>query len=287
MNYLAPQLKDDYEFIVREFCPEDNHADGRISEMDVLKAHYVLSDFFIKRGDAVRFGVLNYHMLSSAVGRQDVEFDGHKKWTDQYHRMATLVYGLTKDHAFQDGNKRTALLALLLHLNQFKRELVVDKSYLEQLIVNIAAGNLAYYKKEYKQYKDFDDPEIEIIAHKLRNWTRARDTRLYTITYSDLNTNLHRFGVSLEDPKGNAIGVYMEKDSKSFFVSKKKKVRVCQIGFPGWKKQICDKDLKDLLKATGLTPDNWVDSAVLFKGETPIYELIKEYRGPLERLKDQ
>ncbi len=286
MNYLAPQLKDDYEFIVREFSPEDNHSEGRISELDVLKAHYVLSDFFLKHGEAVRYGVLNYPMLSSAVGRQDVEFDGHKKWTDQFHKMATLVYGLTKDHAFQDGNKRTALLALLLQLNQFKRELAVDKSFLENLIVNIASGNLEFYK-EYKQYRDSDDPEIEVIAHKLRNWTRARDTRLYTITYSDLNTSLHRFGVTLEEPKGNSIGVYIERDTKTFFVSKKKKVRVCLIGFPGWKKQICDKDLKDLLRTTGLTPDNWVDSAVLFKGETPIYELIREYRGPLERLKDK
>ena len=287
MNYLAPDLRDDYEYVLREFKPDDNHSDGRISELDVLKAHYVLSDFFLKNGDAVRYGVLNYNMLASAVSRQDVEFDGHKKWTDQFHRMATLVFGLTKDHAFQDGNKRTALLALLLHLNQNKRVLVVEKSFLETLIVNIASGNIEFYKKEYKQYKDSDDPWVELIAHKLRNWTRARDTRLYTITYSDLDTSLHRFGVSLEDPRGNSIGVYVKKETKFWFRSVSSKVRVCQIGFPGWKKQISDKDLKHLLNETGLTPDNWVDSAVIFKGETPIYELIKEYRKPLDRLKDK
>lgn len=288
MNYLKPALRDDYEYIVRTYHPNEFKENNCLSESDVLKAHYILSDFFLDKGEEVRFGILNYDMLASAVHRQYVEYAGVRKWNDPFHLMATLVFGLTKDHAFHDGNKRTALLCLLLGLNMNKRELNVKKSFLELLMVRIASNGLEEYK-DFKRFKDTDDPEVNFIAQMIRNWTRARNTRLYTITFAELNTNLSKFNVFLDKPSGNMIDVFKEVEKSSLFSNQKKTIRkrICQIGFPGWKKQIGDHELKKLLAKVGLDAQHGYDSDVFFNGAVPTYELLEEYKGPLERLKDK
>ena len=198
MNYLKPQLRDDYDYVVRTFNPSDYRIDNCLSELDVLKAHYILSDFFLDKGEEVRFGVLNFNMLASAVSRQYVEFSGEQKWTDPFHRMATLAFGLTKDHAFHDGNKRTALLSILLGLNMQKRELNVPKSYLEILMVRIAANELNRYKA-FKQYVNKPDAEILFIADFIRHNTRRIDKEVHSLTYAEFDTKLRQFKVWLEN----------------------------------------------------------------------------------------
>lgn len=277
---LSQTLQEDYDAVVAAFHPSENCEDGGLSEADILKAHYILSDYFLKKGEAVRYGVLNFDMLSSAVNRQFVGFGGQVKWKDPFCKMATLTFGLTMDHAFHDGNKRTALLSLLLYLNNHKRVVNVPKIELETLMVRIAAHQLYLYD-EFRDFNGKDDAEVRFIANRVRAWTRPVNNRLYTITYSDLNTRLRDFGFWIDKPSGNSIGVYRK--SSVLGIPK----RVCKIGFPGWSKQISDKDLKYLLQMTQLTATYGCDSDVFFRFAQPTYELLEEYREPLERLKDQ
>lgn len=88
---------------------------------------------------------------------------------------------------------------------------------------------------------------------------------------------------------GNSINVYkLEKGWIPFIdKGKEKKKRICQVGFPGWKKQISESDLKAILVSAGLTAKNGVDSEVFFRDAAPTYELLSYYRKPLARLKDK
>lgn len=286
MEYLAKALLNEYEFEVGHFMPNDK-TDGRgLSELDVLKAHFILSDYFVKTGESVRYGLLNFNMLSSAVNRQFIEFDGQKKWTDDYHRIATLMYGLIMDHAFQDGNKRTALLCSIWALNRANREVKVNTvDYLEDLVVRIASRSLGQDSK-YKAFMHTDDPEVNYIAEKLKNWTRRTNKILYTITYEELNTRLKEYGYYLDNPDGNRIGLYKTTKKSFFFVKSKQTERLRVVGFPGWKKQVGLSVLHNILKASQLDSEHGVDSEVFFHGATPSYELLQHYRAPLARLKD-
>ena len=284
MEYLSEQLKDNFEYEVRQFSPKEYTEGKGLSELDILKAHYILSDYFLKKGETVRYGLLNFGMLSSAVGRQYIEFEGKKKWDDDFQRIATLLYGLTMDHPFQDGNKRTALLSALWYLNKINRE-VIQKTVplLEALVVDIAAHGLDE-RGDFKRNRNIDDPEIIFIAEKLRSWTRKVDKRMYTITYNELNTRLKIYGYYLENPSGNHIGVYKKKSGVfSLFRSDSK---VGSIGFPGWKNQVGSGDLKKVLSMTQLDSNHGIDSAVFFKDATPSYDLLQQYNAPLKRLKD-
>lgn len=70
------------------------------------------------------------------------------------------------------------------------------------------------------------------------------------------------------------------------FINKNKEVRILQIGFPGWKRQINPKAVKNVLKESGLT-NKGLDMKTFYEGGEPEYKLIEEYYAVLKRLKDE
>lgn len=289
MEHIRKELLEDYERVCKTYNTKNNTCNGCvITENDVLRAHYLISDYFLDEGEEVVYGVKNYDLLSSAVHRQVTSYGNVDKWTTNYQKMATLLYGLVKNHAFHDGNKRTALLILLLYMDREKLQLREKQSKLETLVVRIAANTL-YEFETYKKYKDNDEPEIVFIADTLKRYTRPVNKRYYSITYAEFNQKLNRFDVKLDNPNGNYINVYQRKECKKigFFLSRPKDVKILQIGFPGWKRQINQKAVKEVLKAAHLTAEHGIDSDVFYNGEEPMYVLINEYRDPLSRLKDK
>lgn len=152
MKNLNEVVKNEYDYSLRTFSPKNEKQDGILSERDVFNAHFVLSDFFLATGESVRFGILNFNLLSSAVARQSVGFGGKLKWNDPYTKVSTLSFGLDKNHAFHDGNKRTALLCMLMALHKEKRRMKCKKNDLEILMVRIAANEMEKYK-DFKHYK--------------------------------------------------------------------------------------------------------------------------------------
>lgn len=92
-----------------------------IGLFDVLRAHYLICDFFTEEGSGLfQPGPRDLGLLESAVGRQQATFFGVTKWQTEFQKIASLFYGLVKDHPFHDANKRTAFLVALyaLHLNK-------------------------------------------------------------------------------------------------------------------------------------------------------------------------
>lgn len=288
MDYIRQSLKDDYNYVCAQYSPEKVCDHYSISEDDVLRAHYLISDYFLEEGEEIMFGIKNYDLLSSAVHRQTTSFGNIEKWSTEFQKMATLLYELVKNHAFHDGNKRTALLVLLLHMDRQHLQIRVPQTKLETLVVRIAANTLNEYQT-FKKYETNEEPIINFIADLLKKYTSPINKRYYSITYAEFNTKLNKFNVRLGNPAGNYINVYQIKNSRLFKIGpqSQKEVKVLQIGFPGWKKQVNPKALKNVLKETHLTAEFGVDSDVFFKGEEPMYALINEYRGPLLRLKDK
>ncbi len=289
MTNLNVKVKAEYDFFLREYNPS-NITDGILSEREVFDAHFVLADFFIATGEMVRFGILNYDMLSSAVARQSVGFGNYSKWNDAYSQVSTLVFGLDKDHAFNDGNKRTALLCMLIALHRLKRRLTCRKKELETLLIRIAANEMNNYK-DFKKFvkKHGEDATVMYTANFLRKNSRALDNTFRTLTYEEFNRKLKSHGVWLDNPQGAFIDVFQQVTEKKWLGLKQenKKVRKLQIGFPGWKRQINPKAVRSVLKETGLTTENGIDLKSFYEGTEPEYKLIDEYFVILKRLKDK
>src|SRR5438105_4615900 len=88
-------------------------------------------------------------LLESAVGRQWVGFGDRLKYPNPVENAATLAYGLCCDHAFHNGNKRTALVAMLVHLDRNKWSLFeVGQNALYALIIDVAEHTLGLRRKQ-------------------------------------------------------------------------------------------------------------------------------------------
>jgi death-on-curing family protein len=267
------------------------HAEKRIGYQKILRAHYFLADYFSNEGEQVVFGIKSENMLLSAVGRQIVEFSGAVKWRNDLELCATLFYGLIKDHAFHDGNKRTALLTLFIHLLKVGRTLDVAHRDFEDLAVDTAASTLErhlHYEK-FKKNNSKDDAAVLFIADFLRRKTRKVDKRQYLITFRQLDTILKKYGFYLDEPKNNHINILQEFQTKNLFgLRKKREIRVvAQVGCPSFKSEVSQSALKTIRNETKLTSQFGIDSQVFFKDADPIDALIGKFKGPLQRLKDK
>jgi death-on-curing protein len=67
-------------------------------------------------------GILNLGLLQSAVARPRATFDKQDLYPDLFSKAAALLESLIGNHAFVDGNKRTAITAagLFLHINGYR-----------------------------------------------------------------------------------------------------------------------------------------------------------------------
>jgi death on curing protein len=76
-------------------------------------------------------GILDINLLVSATGRPQATFDGNDLYANMFDKAAALMDSLVRNHAFVDGNKRTAITAtgLFLRLNAH----VLDVSNIEMV----------------------------------------------------------------------------------------------------------------------------------------------------------
>lgn len=288
MKNLNSAVQSEYDYAYSAYSPTNVANDGILSELDVFNAHFALADFFVSTGEEARYGILNYGLLSSAVARQSVGFNGQCKWCDDESKVSTLAFGLDKNHAFNDGNKRTALLCLLLALHRKKRHLICKKKKLETLLVRIAANEMDKYP-DFKRFKKHgDDAIIVYMANFLRKQSRKIDNSFRTMTYEEFNRKLKNYNIRLDNTQGAYIDVLQIKEEKKLFglLKRNKETRVLQIGFPGWKRQINPKAVKNVLKVCGLF-ENGLDMKTFYEGGEPEYKLIEEYFDVLKRLKDE
>lgn len=231
---------------------------------DVLDAHYLICDHFLKLGEGIAgFGPKDFGLLSSAVSRQLASAFGTFIYDDFWEIASSLIFGLINDHPFHDGNKRTAFLSSVFFMMEHGYTPSVDITEVEDFTVEIAD-----FKRANGRHM-----EVSEIAPKFKTMFRKQDNRMsYLVTFNELQLLLNEHGCSIGSPNGNFINVYKGEN------------RVSQIGFPGWTKEVSRNAISTVRKSTGLLPENGVDAQVFFKGADPLSKLIGAYEEPLRRL---
>jgi death-on-curing protein len=87
-------------------------------------------------------GLMDPGMLASAVGRPQVTVAGHDAYATVHEKAAALFHSLTRNHAFINGNKRTAVVAAgaFLKLNGYR--LLLSSKDMIWLATDTAEGAL-------------------------------------------------------------------------------------------------------------------------------------------------
>ncbi|MBK1699078.1 type II toxin-antitoxin system death-on-curing family toxin [Rhodovibrio salinarum] len=285
---ISEDLQAEFQFWTNQIG-DDNlyHTQFTLGIHDVLKAHFLVAEFFYMSGGGISgVGPRDIDLLHSALLRPHVAFGGKEKWQHPLEKCATMFFGIIKDHPFHDANKRTAFLSLIYNLYKLNLVPTPKNKELEDFAVCVADNQLNKYRIFKDLCKENDpDPEIKTIHWFLKGNTRKLDTRFYSITYARLKKTLNRFGFDLQNPSGNTIDVVRIEERRRVFgiVGPKEKVgvKVAQIGFPSWTKEVGQGAIKTVREKTGLTAKKGVDSATFFKDEDPVHCLIAKYQEPL------
>ena len=111
----------------------------RISEEEII---YIHSEVVKKTGGSD--GIRDRGLLESAVNAPFQSFGGYDVYPTIYEKAARLGFGLTQNHAFIDGNKRIAVMAVLEFLHANGIEIDCTEFELFSLFYKLAASEISF-----------------------------------------------------------------------------------------------------------------------------------------------
>ncbi|MFN2491150.1 MAG: type II toxin-antitoxin system death-on-curing family toxin [Actinomycetota bacterium] len=91
--------------------------------------------------DEVGAGLSHRHLLESAVARPQASWDDVDLYPDIHTKGAALLYSLVKNHAFIEGNKRTAVLSMVLFFNLNGLEVAAEQGELVDLALAVEGNH--------------------------------------------------------------------------------------------------------------------------------------------------
>lgn len=87
-------------------------------------------------------GIRDEGLLESAIAAPFQSFGNTEAFPSTLQKAARLGYGLIKNHAFIDGNKRTGVHCMLVFLALNGIELDYTQDELSDVVISVAAGAL-------------------------------------------------------------------------------------------------------------------------------------------------
>jgi prophage maintenance system killer protein len=106
MKNLSKHLHEDYDRVIRALSHDDLNYGDTITVDDILRAHYLICDYFeATTGAKSLFGVKSIDLVISACSRPLVGMGDTVKWPEPLQKAATLFYGIVKNHGFHDGQQ--------------------------------------------------------------------------------------------------------------------------------------------------------------------------------------
>ncbi len=232
-------------------------------------------------------GIKNEGLLESAISRQYAGLGDKLKYDEPIINAASLCYGICCNHPLHNGNKRTALVSLLCHLdkNGYTFSDRANQDNLYSFMVNVAGHNLVPKRKKAKNH-DQSDLEVSMMADWIRKRTRRVEKGERTLSYSEFEKILKPHGIHFINHKNNYVDIVRyERKRKGWFAFEKIDVPIKIANIPYWKGRTIGKNLiKSVRKQANLTSKDGVDSSLFYGTEITPDDFIQKYKKTLNRL---
>ncbi|OGQ50774.1 MAG: hypothetical protein A3J24_01485 [Deltaproteobacteria bacterium RIFCSPLOWO2_02_FULL_53_8] len=112
---------------------------------EVLDLHNALVKDFESAGDPISpAGPRDKTLLSSALSRPKTSLGDKEKYSRIEEKAVALLHSLIMNHPFYNGNKRTALVSMLVFLDKNGRSLKVKDDEIFNFILSIASRSFPY-----------------------------------------------------------------------------------------------------------------------------------------------
>jgi len=244
----------------------------RLSEDEVLLVRRRMAMLEIATQHA--FGLtspLHPDKLSSAVFRQFTGANGIYKYNTVSDVGANLFYGVAMSHAFENGNKRTALVSLLVFLDKNKT-FVVDagEDDLYELARSVAAHEIQIEEGKPRNA----DTEILAVASWIRAHTRHISLGDSAMEFKELRQTLEALGCTFDRPEKNFIKIRHGTHGN------------VKTGFPRANFEIAVSEIKRIRKGLRLDEVHGIDSTGFYSLEGKVDDFVNTYRNLMKRLAD-
>lgn len=99
--------------------------------------------------------------LNTTISLPFMSFEGYFPYRYIYHRAAALFYFVIKDHCFENGNKRSAVVITMVFLVLNKKMLIMYPEELYDLACEVAESEAADKDKEIERIKQIFKKAID------------------------------------------------------------------------------------------------------------------------------
>ncbi|EMR01424.1 type II toxin-antitoxin system death-on-curing family toxin [Cesiribacter andamanensis] len=259
---------------------------------EVIQLHSLLSNHpdILKITEPVSpIGVKSEHLLESAVSRQHTGSGTYFKYDSVYSNCATLVYGLTKNHAFHNGNKRAAFLCMIKHLYKnglvLKFEVSNDEVY--DFLKAVASNGLKSFAQGYDKrlynyaYKvNSIESDINFMARWIQKNTVSKHDADRPVKWKYIIAKLDELGIKAEEDD-KASKICLSKSKKSFLGLRIGITKKC---YPCISKECNKRIIKQIRKDFGITHQDGFDFLGIYNEETFLSEEIVLFKKAIYKL---
>ncbi|WP_416385025.1 type II toxin-antitoxin system death-on-curing family toxin [Tersicoccus mangrovi] len=149
-------------------------------------------------------GVRSDQLLESAVSRPATSLGGQYKYATVQSAGAALLHSLVQNHPFHNGNKRTALVALLVFLDRNNFVLESNEDELFKWMLRVASHQLLPSGFVYDQISDRETSEItDWIVRKSRSVSKEERS----VTWRELSKLLKNRGCDIAQHRGDKLEI--------------------------------------------------------------------------------
>ena len=171
----------------------------------VLSIHNQLVEDFAEHHDPIDppGARENGRLLESAILRPQTSLEGIRKYPSLEMASAALMHSLVHNHPFHNGNKRIALVATLVFLDQNGLLLICPEDDLFKLVLKVAQHSIVP-----SRFKDrLPDREVQEIAKWIRGNSRVIESGERPVPFRRIRKILGRCGCEISPVKGYHVEI--------------------------------------------------------------------------------
>jgi len=251
---------------------------------ELISIHQALTSDFADSGDPIEpSGVRDEGLLASAANRPLTSYGDVLKYPTVELAGAALFHSVVLNHAFHNGNKRTALVALLAFLDRHGLVVTCTEQALfrETLLVaqhGLIADPLA---------DQFADREVLAIAGWIKSNTRKIERSERPMKFLKLRQRLRDYGCTSAPAGGVGNRLNIERRIETApligIIKRRPTVLHTQVAWAGDGTEADRATLRKIRQDLHLDDAHDVDSATFYAG-AEVDAFIIEYRRILKRL---
>ena len=246
---------------------------NHLTPHDIANIHWVLVDDFKQSKDPIDPpGVRNQGLLESAAHRPMTALGLTDKYPTVAMAGAALLHSIVLNHAFHNGNKRTALVSTLVFADRNGYRVAATEEELYDLLLKVASHSLQDHTGKAVQDSD---AEMFCIANWLLRHLRAIQRQERSRKWNKFRHILNGYVCHFNVLPGNKMNIVRAVGGVSLKT---------QVAYKSEGTEVEVNTVKKVRRDLELDEEHGYPSDIFYRQDTKIPRFINKYRTLLRRL---